>query len=295
MRIPLLCTMIFLTACQALPSLPEWKSTEGLDHPDVGHVVDLRTDQRISARTLVGRLAAADHVLVGERHDNPDHHALQLWLLRALAERRPPGSILMEMIEPHQQPRVTKVQRLVLKGVQPDDLPAALGWQSGWPWAMYGPLVEYSLAQPAALLHANLDRDEIRKIYQQPPRLNGPAADPLVQKALLEQIRVSHCNMLPESTLPAMLAVQQQRDLRMARQLIAAPVPSVLFAGAFHVRRDLGVPQHHPELARPYGTRVLMLAEVGEPVTSAQADYVWFTPGPRQQDHCASHGSAGGR
>src|SRR5690606_40000804 len=63
-------------------------------------------------------------------------------------------------------------------------------------------------------------------------------------EALQEQIRVSHCQMLPEAHLPAMLAVQQQRDRRMAQQLIAAPKPAMLLAGAFHVRRDLGVPLH---------------------------------------------------
>ena len=63
-----------------------------------------------------------------------------------------------------------------------------------------------------------------------------------VREPLLEQIRESHCGMLPDSQMPAMLAVQQQRDRRMAERLLAAPAPAMLFAGAFHVRRDLGVP-----------------------------------------------------
>lgn len=286
MRVLSLCIALLLAACQSLPSLPGWQSPEGLDHPDLGQIIDLRSGQRISPEALVDRLAREDRVLVGEHHDNPDHHALQLWTLKALADRRQQGSVLLEMIEPSQQQRITDVQGRMIQGQQIDDLPNALGWRKGWPWTLYGELVGYSLAQPAPMLHANLDRDEIAAIYRNPPPLNGAAADQRVQVPLLDQIRVSHCNMLPESQLPAMLAVQQQRDRRMASQLAAAPVPALLFAGGFHVRRDLGVPLHLSDQGNQAAT-VLMLAEVGETVSAEQADYVWFTPAQPQQDHCA--------
>jgi uncharacterized iron-regulated protein len=103
---------------------------------------------------------------------------------------------------------------------------------------------------------------------------------------LLAQIRTSHCDLLPEKQLPAMLAVQQQRDLRMAEQLDAAPKPAMLVAGAFHVRRDLGVPLHLSSRDGNPATRVLMFAEVGDRVPADQADFVWVTPAQPQQDHC---------
>ena len=124
-------------------------------------------------------------------------------------------------------------------------------------------------------------------IYRAAPALSGRAsATDAIRDALLAQIEVSHCGMLPATQLPAMLAVQQQRDRRMAERMIAAPKPAMLFAGAFHVRRDLGVPLHIEDLSgEPVG--VLMLAEVGEAVSAAQADYVWYTPAQPEQDHCA--------
>jgi uncharacterized iron-regulated protein len=138
------------------------------------------------------------------------------------------------------------------------------------------------------LLAANLERREVMQIYAQVPQLQGPAstAQP-VREALFEQIRQSHCNLLPESQLPAMLAVQQQRDRRMAEALLAAPAPSLLFAGAFHVRRELGVPLHLQDLGAAEGVQVLILAEVGSQVSTASADYVWYTPAQPEQDHCA--------
>lgn len=290
MRMALLLVLALLSACQApLPALPVWQSPQGLAHAELGRIIELRSGAVLTPAQLVERLASAPRVLVGERHDNPDHHALQLWLLRALAAQRPQGSLLLEMLNPDQQARVDQVRAALRAGQAPPDMLSALAWQRGWAWSLYGPLLQHALRQPYPLLAANLDRGEIMQIYTQVPQLEGQAAtaEP-VREALLEQIRQSHCNLLPASQLPAMLAVQQQRDRRMAETLLAAPVPSLLLAGAFHARSDLGVPLHLADLGAVSGTQVLLLAEVGSPVEVQAADYLWFTPAQPERDHCAS-------
>jgi len=289
MRIALLIVAALLSACQAsLPALPAWQSPDGLQHPELGQIVELRTGARLTPEQLLTRLAAVPKVLVGERHDNPDHHALQLWLLRALAAQRLQGSLLLEMLTPDQQVKVDQVRAAIAAGQVPQDILGALNWQPGWAWSLYGPLVQHALRQPYPLLAANLERREVMQIYAQVPQLQGQASTVQpVREALLEQIRQSHCNLLPESQLPAMLAVQQQRDRRMAEALLAAPAPSLLFAGAFHVRRELGVPLHLQDLGAAEGVQVLILAEVGSQVSTASADYVWYTPAQPEQDHCA--------
>ena len=286
MRIALFLILGLLAGCQALPPMPEWQSPEGRQHPDLGMIVDLHRNAVIAPAELVARLQDFDGLLVGERHDNPDHHALQLWLMQALAQARPQGSLLLEMLEPEQQARVDAVRRDLADGLVNADLPKALAWQKGWDWDLYGPLVRYALIEPYPLLHANLGREEIMSIYRAAPALQGHVSNAdVVRDALLAQIEVSHCGMLPASQLPAMLAVQQQRDRRMAEQMMAAPKPAMLLAGAFHVRRDLGVPLHIEDLkGAPVG--VLIFAEVGENVSAAQADYVWYTPAQPEQDHC---------
>jgi uncharacterized iron-regulated protein len=138
------------------------------------------------------------------------------------------------------------------------------------------------------LLAANLDNPEMRAFYKQPPMLSGARSNaPAVKQVLLEQISESHCGLLPKSQMPAMLAVQQQRDRRMAERLIAAPTPSLLFAGAYHARKDVGVPLHVLDLGEREAPKVLLLAERGSQVTAAMADYVWFTPATPAQDYCA--------
>nr|WP_288257405.1 ChaN family lipoprotein [uncultured Pseudomonas sp.] len=289
MRAVLLSCLMLLAACQGRPMPPPAPLAPlGHEHADLGRIVDLANGRTIDPEQLLDRLARAERVLVGEQHDNPDHHALQLWLLRELSRLRPQGSVLMEMLNRDQQAKVDQAQAVAREGQAMADPFDALAWQPGWDWSLYGPLVLHQLRQPYPLLAANLDRAEIMQIYRQRPLLQGErssAAD--VQERLLSDIRDSHCGLLPDSQLPAMLAVQQQRDRRMAEALLAAPQPSLLLAGAFHVRKDLGVPLHLIDLGVRNTTAVLILAEAGRSVDASMADYVWYTAAQPEQDHCA--------
>ena len=205
--------------------------------------------------------------------------------MQSLGERRAQGSLLLEMLTPDQQPRVDDVRHA---STPPADLPAALAWQAGWDWNLYGPIVRFALTQPYPLLAANLDTLEVRAVYANPPPLSGSRSNAAsVKDELLKQVSDSHCGLLPKSQMPAMLAVQQQRDRRMAERLLAAPAPSLLFAGAYHARKDVGVPIHVLDLGEPQAPMVLMLAEQGSEVTPAMADYVWYTPATPPQDYCA--------
>lgn len=282
----LLLLMLSLMGCQAsLPPLPAWQSSEGRDSATLGQIRDLASGQGISPEQLVERLAGAPRVLVGEKHDNPDHHALQLWLLRALQAQRAQGSLLLEMLQPEQQARLEAVQG---QAQLPEDLPKALDWQDGWDWQLYGPIVREALQDRIVLLPANLSVGEMRAAYRQPTPLVGVKSNaPAVRAALLEQVREGHCGLLPESQLPAMLAVQQRRDRRIAERLLAAPQPALLFTGAYHARKDLGVPLHLADLGAKGESKVLLLAEVGEQVEAGMADFVWYTPATPEQDYCA--------
>jgi len=291
----LILAMLTLSACQAppsLPNIPAWQSPNGREHLDLGMIHDINSGQELTAQQLAERLARASRVLVGEQHDNPDHHALQLWILQVLADRRPQGSLLLEMIKPDQQAAVDKVRAdISTQSAFPADLPSAIGWQQGWDWALYGPIIRYAIAQPYPLLAANLNTSEVQAIYQRvPDNPSGPAGAKSVRGRLLDQIRASHCGLLPEDQLPAMLAVQQQRDRRMAQSLAAAPVPAVLFAGSYHVRKDVGIPLHMADLGVEESPVVLLLAQVGTRVEPGSADYVWYTAALPEQDYCAKLG-----
>ncbi|QHF52782.1 ChaN family lipoprotein [Pseudomonas sp. S49] len=269
-----LLAVVLLAGCQHALAPP----------PINGEIRDLRSGEVLTAQQLLTRLVESERLIIGEQHDNADHHAAQLWLLRSLGEQRPQGSLLLEMLTPDQQPRVDLVRQAT---TPPADLPGALAWQDGWDWNLYGPIIRFALTQTYPLLAANLESSEIRAFYRNPPVLNGAYSNvPSVKETLLEQIAESHCGLLPESQMPAMLAVQQQRDRRMAERMLAAPKPALLLAGAWHARKDVGVPLHVVDLGATESPTVLMLAEQGGEVTAVMADYVWYTPATPKQDYC---------
>lgn len=271
-------------------TLPDWQSPRARSHPRVGKIVDLHSGSEVTAEQLLNQLADAPLVLLGEKHDNADHHALQLWLLQALEARRVQGSVVMEMLTLDQQTKVSQVQSQIQSGERPEDLPLALNWHAGWDWPQYRALVSHIIEQPYPLLAGNLNPDALMDIYRNPPQLMGAESTRAeVVERLTEQIREGHCNKLPEAQLPAMLAVQQQRDRSMAKVLLEAPKPTLLIAGAYHVRQDVGVPLHIHDLQRIEKLKqvIVIFAEADQEVDRGSADFIWYTPAVVETDYCA--------
>jgi len=262
--------------------LPAWQNAVSDQHERLGQAQDTATGEWLTADELVQRLAPASQVLVGEQHDNDDHHRLQLWLLQRLQEQRSQASLLLEMLTPSQQPAVDSLQSGDI-AVQPEQLAEQLNWGPGWDWDVYGPIVTWALEAGINLHAANLDREEISTLYRTPAAVSPRYSDQALAE-LRETIEASHCGQIAEPQLSAMRGIQQQRDVRMGEQLATAAAPALLLAGNFHVRKDLGVPLH---LDGPTPV-VVMLHEAGKPLPGAeQADYLWLTPAAPEKDHCA--------
>lgn len=74
-----------------------------------GQIYDLHSGKIISSSELLADLATAQHLIIGEKHDNAEHHQIELWLIQNLLIQRPQGSVLLEMLTSEQQPRVNQV------------------------------------------------------------------------------------------------------------------------------------------------------------------------------------------
>jgi uncharacterized iron-regulated protein len=276
MRFLILLAALALGACSQAPVSSPKNSLDNL-----GKITDLRSGESLSPKQLLTRLAAQPRVIVGEKHDNPYHHQIELWLVENLPQQRPQGSVLMEMINPNQQAKVSQVKQW-LQGnprVRDERVAELIDWQPGWKWPLYGDLTMAAMRAPYPLWSANLDRDEIMAFYQQPVFPQGQlSVRPAVQKALEETIRTSHGGKIEPQQLHAMLAIQQQRDRRMAERLLAAPTPTLLIAGGYHASKSVGVPLHVQDLQPTALPTVLMLVEPGVQVDKQVADYLWVTP-----------------
>ena len=72
-----------LAGCRsAAPVALDWRSPAGRDHPLTGRIWDVQEARFIDEATLLRRLYGARFVLLGEMHDNVDHHVLQARVLR---------------------------------------------------------------------------------------------------------------------------------------------------------------------------------------------------------------------
>lgn len=316
-RYVLVLASALLFACsgtrQAMAPDPDWESAYQRHHVLAGRILRSADGVFIDEKTLVAELSAATYLLLGEKHDNPDHHRLRYRLLQQLINRDAVAAISLEMLDSSQTEALASV---VDAGVTAaDQVRDALDWDEGWIWAYYAPVLMTALQEQLPLQAANLSTEEVMAQYR--GQSTGAAASPYADKLAAEQlsllqaeIRASHCDMLPESQLPAMLRVQQARDWRMGSSLVQGMQlarqsgrtgASVLLAGNFHIRKDLGVPAYLAQNAGYEGEAVLSLAwlEVDASLTdpalylegsSGQGgyDYIWFTPVSSEEDYCSS-------
>jgi uncharacterized iron-regulated protein len=298
-----------------VPPVPTLQGEILADHRLAGRIYRAGTNEELSPERLAAALAAAPFVLLGEKHDNPDHHALQAWAIAALAAagRRP--SIVWEMITLDQAPALGTY--LAQPSRNAAGLGPAIGWEkTGWPaWSLYQPIAAAALAGGMTIAVGDLDRATIRAISRQGldaqpaefrARLGLDAAyGPDDAASLHRELVESHCGLLPEAALGRMSDVQRSRDAHMARQLIdngkGKEDGAVLIAGAGHVRRDRAVPWHLARLAPGRGVVTLEFSEVGRDRTdprrygidattgAAIFDYVWLTPRVDEADPCAKN------
>ncbi|MBC7950725.1 MAG: ChaN family lipoprotein [Rhodospirillaceae bacterium] len=307
-----LCAIVTLLALLAPPSLaaeppPAFTTTMAASNPLVGKVWLPASGEFMAVDELVRRAQAADAVLLGETHDNPDHHALQAWMLRRVLDSGKRPLVAFEMFDASQQERLDK--HLTENPLDAAGLGEAVAWEkSGWPaWSNYRPIAEAALLGGGTLATANLAKADLRKIAKGdvPPTLSQLGLDvplaPAVQQAMEQEIVAGHCGMLPASLVPGMVQVQRARDAIMARALadgLAAQGSAVLIAGAGHTRLDRGVPVQLAAMAPAKHSFAMAFLEVrddeNDPATYGQLfdssivpfDAIWFTPRAEREDQC---------
>lgn len=117
-------------------------------------VYDTKAKKFLDFETLVARLSAGDLVFVGEQHDDPGTHRMELALLEGLARRRDSIVVAMEMFERDVQPLLDDY----LRGATSEDELL----KSGRPWKNYAsdyrPLVEWARAHGWPVVASNVPR-----------------------------------------------------------------------------------------------------------------------------------------
>jgi uncharacterized iron-regulated protein len=239
---------------------------------------DSSTARRMAA------LLPADAVLIGEQHDAPEHHVIEREAVEALVARGRLAALTLEMAEEgngtgHLPADATEEQ-----------VRTALSWNDkGWPWAVIGPAVMAAVRAGVPVLGANLPQERMKDAMAD-VSLDAQLGDS-ARQAQQKAVREGHCNLLPESQIGPMTRIQIARDRAMAQAVVKARQPGktvLLIAGAGHVLRPLGVPQHLPS-----DLKVAAVHLLAAPVAAATQgptpnyDSTWATPPLPPQDYCA--------
>ncbi len=288
----------------------QWQSKIQRDHPLTGKIWSVSQNRFVSLDSVITRLAAADFVLLGEIHDNLDHHLLQAMIVDRLARLSSSRlALIFEMI-PTSYTNKLKAYRMASPD-NTEDLGAALDWNKrGWPdWKYYQPIAKVAFTHNLPIIAGDLPRKLQRSIARKGKSILSAIKQQQLflninytkdQKASLDEVLFeSHCKLMPKKAMAPMRLIQQARDGSMAAAMLAHRGKSILIAGAGHTRRDLAVPRILKAVNNKATIKSLSFMEVvkdknqpgdyypkstsGNPVF----DYVFFTPRGNNKDHCA--------
>lgn len=230
----------------------------------------------------------AQVVVLGEQHDNPDHHARQAEWVAALN----PAALVFEMLTPDQAARAD------VDWANQAELDAAIGWTgSDWPsFDMYFPI--FAAAPDAAIYGAGVPREDLRAQLAMPLADHRLAAEyglsaPLdaETQAAREALQAeAHCGALPDEMLPVMVDAQRLRDAALAeaalRALEATGGPVMVITGNGHARSDWGMPALMAFAAPDVPVFALGQGENGNAAQGAFA-LTLDAPAPDRGDPCA--------
>ncbi len=285
-----------------------WESSLRRDHPLVGRIWSTDRSDWVDPIDVEEDLAGVRFVLLGETHDNVDHHRLQARLVTAVGRRGRRVALALEMIDADRQPAID-----ALESPDPEGLARAVGWGEGWGHFEWYRMIlaaaldeefaiiaaNYPLAQARALVRGGLDalnESEVNLL-----RLDRPLP-PEQHDDLIEELREAHCgHPLPPAMAEGMVLAQRARDAMMATRMLAGSDAdgALLIAGTGHVRRDRGVPSElvrrevAPEAIRTVAFHEVAAEEITPEAFATQATqapppyhYLWFTPAAVREDPC---------
>ncbi len=232
----------------------------------------------IALPTLLKNLAATRVVLLGERHDDADHHRWQLQVIAALHAQQPNLVIGMEMLPRRAQP---VLDQWVAGQLTESDLLTRTEWARVWGFdaSMYLPILHFARLNRIPLAAVNVDRAIVSEVgakglaavpEEQREGVGAPAAARRAYRDRLEQVFREHGSSSDgAAAFDRFVQAQLFWDRGFAEGLAAAAKrpgdPLVVgIMGSGHLAHGDGVPHQLADLGFP-GSAVLLPVESDTP------------------------------
>ena len=274
-----------------------WKSTVNPNHPLVGKWWDVNNQQFISYEDVVADIRSSSILLLGEKHDNADHHLLQSKIIQSIPEQDS-VAISFEMLN---NPSLLTDQTWT----STSQFSTQVQWeQSGWPeFQIYEPIFKIAIQRQYKIVAGSPSRKEMMSVARgtmdevEMEKLGITSDLPKeFQDDLRQEIINSHCGYASEDMVVMMIAAQRYKDAIMAKSItdqLSTHQKVVLIAGGGHTRNDRGVPLYLDEKLKDNNISILPV-EVQEGLTKPEeytsiADFLYFTPRVDNIDPCEKY------
>ncbi|MBW2354085.1 MAG: ChaN family lipoprotein [Deltaproteobacteria bacterium] len=296
--LPAFALIFLMSACslKRRPKMPPLASIEGINaHFGRGRIVDLREGKSISFDGLMDRMGAKDLIFVGEVHDNPEHHLIEVQILQGLMARYGPVAVAMEFVD---HTRQGVLDRYLAEKVSETDFLKDLGWNGEWsfPYHFYRPIILLSRQGSRALLGINAPDRIVKKVARSGLKSLDPGERALVAKEIdlgnqahreyLRQVFEGHSEHHQlknfEYFYEAQCVWEETMAENIARYLADKGGKMVVFTGSGHIRERFGIPERVLRRLRVKSATILLLALTERTVLNRKmADYVWLTSNSR--------------
>jgi len=281
-----------MTACSTIPPpIPPLASIEGVQgHFRIGRIVHLKTGKAISFDQLIDQVGSRRLIFIGEVHNNPEHHLIQVQILQALMSQYKSLTVAMEFFNDTQQ----SVLDHYLEGSTTEtEFLKDVGWDKNWAYAyhFYRPLLTMTKEKGRKILAINAPNPIVKKV----------ARSGLSSLAPIERNQLaSHINLKNESHRKYLYQIYKKhshQDLKrfdffyqaqcvwedtmaenIATYLSKTKEKLVVLTGNGHIINKYGIPNRTLSRIRiPMAT--ILLQPLTGPLTIKRkmADYIWLT------------------
>jgi len=285
--------LIVLNACapsrRAMPPmLAEIDGVSEKFHP--GQIIDLKAGKALSFDGLMDQLKSVELVFVGENHDNPEHHLIQVQALQGLMARYNVLTVAMEFFP---RPSQGIVDKYMEGGIDEPGFLKEIEWKKTWgfPYHFYRPLIVQVREKNGALLAINAPREVVRKVARS--GLAGLSDEERSQvardldldnkehKTYMKKIFGGHSHhglKHFDSFYEAQCVWDETMAETIADYLENNPGPMVVFTGNGHIVNKFGIPDRvKRRMAIPMATIAVYPLREQLHIDREMADYLWLT------------------
>ena len=259
-------------------------------HFRVGQIVDLKKGTVLSFDALIDQISSKDLIFIGEVHDNPEHHLIQVQILQALLDCCGPATIAMEFFQETQQP---VLNRYLQSELDEDAFLKEIKWKNSWgfDYSFYRPLMLLAKHHGYSVLAINAPQSVVKKVARHGLKsldaeereklavdidLSNEAHRAYVRKAYE---RHAHGDLKEfEYFYEAQCVWEDTMAENLAEYLKENGNKLIAFTGNGHIINKFGVPDRAIKRVPVSMVTIMPYAlSQTESVEKEMADYVWLT------------------